>query len=116
MALGLMSSRVKCSNCTLKYKARKRVGFPYLMSESASICNEENLEYTAPPPFPCAELFRKDDAFTLTTAASNAAIAPPDALEMQAEKFALKILTITDADSAVKAPPKFVAEHAWALP
>ncbi len=72
------------------------------------------MEYIAPPPFPYAELFRKDEALTCTNVAGNAAIAPPDARDTQAEKFALEILTVTDPDSAAKAPPKCVAEHSWA--
>jgi hypothetical protein len=56
---------------------------------------------------------RKEEALTRTTDADNAAIAPPDVLDMHAEKFVLKMSTLTDPDSAAKAPPKSVAEQAW---
>ena len=91
-----------------------RVGHPYLYFESASRFNEENLQYIAPPPFPYATLLRKDEALTCTTEADSAAIAPPDALEMHAEKLASKMLTVTVTDSDARAPPTPVAEHAWA--
>ena len=71
------------------------------------------MEYRAPPPLPYAMLLLKDDALTFTTAADKAAIAPPDSLEMQSEKLVLMILTTTDQDSAAKAPPIPIAEHAW---